>query len=94
MASCLSPSSHGPKDPAVEPPQIKSRRLHLPIPAALVEEMMNSEVGIGSADFTYIKNRICFEVGKWSVDFRIVEVGNPGADFISVLHSILEGFYN
>ena len=43
-----------PKDPAVAPPRIGSRRLRLPIPATLVEEMMNSEVGTGSADFTCI----------------------------------------
>ena len=98
---------------------------------------MNSEVGTGSANFTYIyKNEVPFEVGirsadfkckwesaqgmptskqwksasavltsiflydfvlevgKWNANFRTVEVGNLDADFISVVHSILEGFYN
>ena len=42
---------------------------------------MNSEVGTGSADFTYIKKAVCFEVGTRNADFETAKVGIRSADF-------------
>ena len=42
---------------------------------------MNSEVGTGSVDFTYIKSEGCFEVGTRDADFEIVKVATRSADF-------------
>ena len=42
---------------------------------------MNSEVGTGSADFTYIKKAVCFEVGTWNANFETTKVGIRSADF-------------
>ena len=65
-------SSHRGGDRAARPP---------PIPAAIMEEMMNSEVGTGSADFTYIKNAVRSEVGTRDADFETVKVGIRSANF-------------
>ena len=81
MVSCASPSS---RDLAVAPPRTGSRRRCSPIAAAVVEKTVNSEVGTGSADFTYIKNEGWFEVGTRDADFRTVKVGIRGADFRSL----------
>ena len=43
---------------------------------------MNSEVGTGSADFTYIKNALCFEVDTWNADFETAKVSIRSADFL------------
>ena len=51
------------------------------LPAAFVKETMNSEVGTGSADFTYIKKAVCFEVGTRNADFETAKVGIQSADF-------------
>ena len=67
-----------PPGAAVEPPW--SRRLPS-APAAFVRETMNSEVGTGSADFTYIKKALCFKVGTRNADFETAKVGIRSADF-------------